>query len=286
MGNSGHSWESLRNRIISKGKYYSILEDIKNVPGYATIDGVEEISQKHDVHENIVKSIRSNYLQTKIKINLPKVSRKIEEIYGKYKLGVSIEELCREYNFPAISLLRLFLKKQGFDKPTINELWKETPDSGEIWNRISNDMLRKDWQVCLYSEDIASKKVSGNKESVASIVEGKICAKVDKLGISYKTEEQLKKEEAPATPDLLFTDEGLKVGNEEITWIEVKSFFGFPQSPYRGILKQVERNNTLFGTGLLIHKAGIVDSLVWKYKKLCVVMTGEQFDYFTDNYKT
>ncbi len=281
------NWESIDSRIVNDEKHNAIFDDICNVPGYVTLDGVKEISEIHGVHENIVKSLRSNHLRNKIRVNARRISRKIGHISKQYIQGISIEELSREYDYPKVNILRKILGKEyGLDRDATSHLWRESPDSELIWEDINNEVLRKDWEASINSDEITSKVMTNNTQNVASVVEDKISVKLDRLGLKYKTEKDLREEGCGVTPDFLLTDGSLIVNRTEIKWIEVKSFFGYPSSPKdRNILSQIKKCNKKLGKyGILIHKAGIVASLPSKYDDLCIVMTGEQFDYFTENY--
>ena len=168
----------------------------------------------------IILSIRSNLMRERMIINHKKVLLLKSKIINDYNNGFDVLELSTKYDGSPLNILRLIFDDKYGKKLT--QLIRHNKilsfrDVKQLDLAISNDLY-----ALINQEEILKKSTE---------FELKIQKILDKLGVRYKTQEQLANEQikksniATNTPDFLILDD-LYINGHKINWIDAKNFYG------------------------------------------------------------
>lgn len=206
--------------------------------------------------KEIILSIRANLMREHmIKTHKKVISFKLN-IIKDYDNGMDILKLSTKYDGSPLNLMRLIFMDKYKNKLT--QLIKKnnimnSRDKKQLDISISNDLY------ALINQDEILKK-SCNFEL-------KIQNKLDLLGIRYKTQEQLAKEQikksniATNTPDFLILDD-LFINGKKIKWIDAKNFYGLnTQYIIKRIKHQTKKYLDAWGAGSIIFNLGFCSEL-------------------------
>ena len=209
--------------------------------------------------EEIILSIRANLMRDHMIKNHKKVVSNKSHIVKDYNVGMDILKLSAKYDGSPLNLMRLiFMEKykkkltQLIQKNTILNL----RDKKQLDIAISNDLY-----ALINQNEILKKSTD---------FELKIQNKLDSLGIKYKTQEQLAKEQikksniATNTPDFLILDD-LFINGKKIKWIDAKNFYGLNTEYIRKRIKhQTKKYLDAWGPGAIIFNLGFCSELKLK----------------------
>ena len=204
----------------------------------------------------IILSIRANLMRAHMIINHKKVVSSGHKIINDYNNGMGVLELSSKYDGSPLNILRLVFTSKY--KKKLTQLIKENKilssrDVSQLDLAISNDLyaLINQYEVLKKSREF----------------ELKIQKILDKLGVRYKTQEQLAREQieqsdkAINTPDFLILDD-LWINGQKINWIDAKNFYGL-NTPYlkKRIKQQTNKYLDVWGSGSIIFSLGFSSRL-------------------------
>lgn len=185
-----------------------------------------------------------------------KVISSKSNIINDYNNGIDILKLSTKYDGSPLNLMRLIFMDKYKKKLTqliIKNKILNSIDKKQLDIAIANDLY------ALINQDEVLKK-SNNFEL-------KIQNKLDLLGIRYKTQEQLTKEQikksniATNTPDFLILDD-LFINGKKIKWIDAKNFYGLnTQYIKKRIKQQTKKYLDAWGSGSIIFNLGFCSKL-------------------------
>lgn len=229
--------EKIYNKIINKFKSTSI-----KLPEYFCPE--------------IILSIRANLMRSHMIKNHKKLITNKLNIMEDYKNGMGVLELSTKYDGSPLNILRLVFSSKY--KKKLTQIIKKknilsTRDSLQLDLAISNDLY------ALINQDEVLKKSTDFELKIQKIL--------DKLGIRYKTQEQLAKEQieqndkATNTPDFLILDD-LWINGQKINWIDAKNFYGLnTQYVVKRIKHQTKKYINAWGTGSIVFNLGFSSKL-------------------------
>jgi hypothetical protein len=204
----------------------------------------------------IILSIRANLMRSHMICNHIKVLGMGNKIINDYKNGMGILDLSTKYDGSPLNILRLIFSDK-YKKKLIylikhNKILSSS-DASQLDIAISNDLY------ALINQDQVLKKSTDFELKIQTIL--------DKLGIRYKTQEQLAKEQieesdkATNTPDFLILDD-LWINGQKINWIDAKNFYGLnTQYLIKRIKHQTKKYINAWGTGSIIFNLGFSSKL-------------------------
>lgn len=204
----------------------------------------------------IILSIRANLMRSHMIINHKKVVSLGSMIINDYNNGMGVLELSSKYDGSPLNILRLIFASKY--KKKLTQLIKSkkilsSEDTTQLDLAISNDLY------ALINQDKVLKKSTEFELSIQEIL--------DKLGIQYKTQEQLAQEQieesdkAINTPDFLILDD-LWINGKKINWIDAKNFYGLnTQYIKKRIKHQTKKYLDVWGSGSIIFSLGFSSEL-------------------------
>ncbi len=206
--------------------------------------------------EGIILSIRANLMREHIIKRHKKILALKYDIINDYKNGIGILKLSTKYDGSPLNLLRIIFDDKYKKKLTQiinnkNILTKR--DNNELDTAISNDLY------ALINQTEVLKKSSDFEFLIQKLL--------NSMGIKYKTQEQLAREQikksniATNTPDFLILDD-LIINGVKINWIDAKNFFGLDTSYIKKRIKhQTKKYLDAWGTGAIIFNLGFGSKL-------------------------
>lgn len=204
----------------------------------------------------IILSIRANLMRAHMITNHKKVVLSGNKIINDYNNGIGVLELSSKYDGSPLNILRLVFASKY--KKKLTQLIKgnkilSSRDATQLDLAISNDLY------ALINQDKVLKKSTEFELKIQEIL--------DKLGIRYKTQEQLAQEQieqsdkATNTPDFLILD-NLWINGQKINWIDAKNFYGLNTQYLRKRIKhQTKKYLDAWGTGSIIFSLGFSSGL-------------------------
>jgi len=204
----------------------------------------------------IILSIRANLMRAHMIDNHKNVLNQEKKIINDYNNGMGVLELSTKYDGSPLNILRLVYTSKY--KKKLTQLIKSNKilSSRDIFQldlAVSNDLY------ALINQDEVLKKSSDFELKIQKIL--------DKLGIRYKTQEQLAQEQikesekATNTPDFLILDD-LWINGEKINWIDAKNFYGLnTQYLKKRIKHQTKKYINAWGSGSIIFSLGFSSGL-------------------------
>lgn len=241
--------KKIKNRIM-KDRSFKIMSDI-----------IPELSQKLDISEKIIHSAR-NMILVDLSANTSNVvNNNITSYYVKYnpdfstkkKIKQHIEHFCHFYNCHPPTTYKMICK-----------FFVQFKEFAEKYRRyqitFDNDLYDELLQDDINNPDRTKNVARNAKESEEKFI--KLFADV---GIEFKTEDQLKKEntnnEKIVTPDIKLIS-SVTLNGKEIKWIEFKSQVCRGEGIiYRNNLKQIKRYVDTLGPGAVFYDLGVVENI-------------------------
>ncbi len=250
---------------VNKDRDYSLDNDKKQSLMRFTIKK-EKLSLSVEQALSIGRIININ----KITKNYNKVMHQINNIKREYKNGTDILALSKKYDFPPLTILYNIFETSSFETSSfeqsismkdIKALFKGTSDYNPLTGR---DLEQYDIAERNDATGAHNQKLNTEKSMQNEMIFNEYWRK---LGIKFKTENDLKREQiaergnAFSTPDILFIDE-VYINDERIFWLDYKDYIG-TDIPilYQSNKKQAHKYNLLWGHGAFCYKYSFIEGL-------------------------
>jgi hypothetical protein len=229
--------------------------------GWLEEDRVTEIAKKIDKYPISLEqalSLRSALNQEKSVYSHGRIMSRSNELKRRYDAGQGIISLSTKFDAPPVNTFRAILTGRGWTKTRIKETLKNPSKL--------NDRDKKEFQLAEQHDKVSSVNQS-ETQSAAEIFEDILCNYFSSLGVRFRRQEDLLKEQkelegrAIITPDLLFLDD-VRINGIPCAWIDAKHFFGADlKFPKKKTQKQVDRYVNEYGHGGIVYRHGFCDSL-------------------------
>jgi len=216
------------------------------------------------------------------------LQKKVESVKRKYhafaaRIDEIVEYWKRFRKFPRwltltpVMKVRLLLKGLGYSVKMTSKLLKEP-------EKIEDEDLRKIIVKAVIKDYVYSPLAVKLHHSRGKLGEKIIEIELEKLGVEFKTERELKGK-FPKTPDFFFEDP-VTLDGREIRWIESKAMFGDPKTHQMFEKKQYSKYRELFGEGYVVYWFGCVegiDSFVFQVKSTLKYALFDMKIYISDS---
>ena len=208
---------------------------------------LQSFLQKNEIKFKYVNAIRNNHITNHIIQQHHKIVYKKAKILKEYERGESVLELSKKYDYPPFGLSKIL---------NINIDIPENLDS------FTNPKISK---------------MVNEKSYRFEIVLGE---KLKKLGLKFRTQEDLIAQGVSPTPDFLFDEEITLNSGEKIIWIDAKNSFGGNNKFTKSRLKkQNDKYIKHFGHGMFVfrysYSEGIKldNTILSEFKQLRKILT-------------
>lgn len=212
--------------------------------------------QTNNFSTKIILSIRANLMREHMMITHKKIISKEKLLISDYDSGIDLEQLVIKYDGSPLNLLRLIFQSKYHKKLT------------KIINKTnllsSRDKTQLDWAI---NHDVYALINQDEILTKSNDFEDKIKLVLDNLGIRYKTQSELAKEQmiesnkVTNTPDFLILDEFF-INGFKINWIDAKNFYGCgTKFMVKKIKSQTIKYINKWGSGSVIFNLGFNSEL-------------------------
>jgi hypothetical protein len=182
------------------------------------------------------------------------VKNQIQRIAAQYDQGTSLVEIADRAGFPPVLLAYLLFLHKGMPRKLF---WKYVRCPQDI----KDQRLRKEVMKAIETDIIYSPRGEEIQKERGHLGERRLFEWLDRRGISYMTERDLKKlKQYTKTPDVLFMHP-LVIGGKKVSWIESKANFGDVVEIRRNLGKQLIPYVKLFGHGIVVYWFGHVSDI-------------------------
>ncbi len=232
--------------------------------GWLNENRVSEIANKisnYPISLEQALSLRSALNQEKSVYSHGRLMSRSNELKRRYDSGQGVISLSKKFDAPPVNTFRAILTGRGWTKTRIKETLKSP---GKL-----NKRDKKEFEEAEEHDKVSSVNQS-ETQSAAEIFEDILCNYFTSMGVRFRRQEDLLKEQkesegrAIITPDLLFLDD-LRINGVPCAWIDAKHFFGADlKFPKKKTQKQVDRYVKEYGHGAIVYRHGFCQSLKLK----------------------
>ena len=180
------------------------------------------------------------------------VKKDIKKLAREWHRGESILRLARMMNFPPVLLGLMLSSEIGINRKLY---WKYIRDI----NTCHDKRLRKELQQIANEDLIYSPKGAQIQAARGEWGEKKLQEWLDKRGLKYRTEPDLRATHTK-TPDCLL-DTPIQIDGTKVHWIESKASFGDDIELRKNARRQLKPYTEMFGTGAVVYWFGFVEGI-------------------------
>lgn len=230
--------------------------------GFLPEERVQEIAAKLDgmpISLEQALSLRAALNQEKSVYSHSKLMRRSNELSRRYDSGESVIALSKRFDAPPVNTFRAILTGRGWTKTRIKDTLNKNPSKLNKRDREQFELAE--------SVDRVSSVNQTETQTAAEVFEEILCSYFESVGIRFRRQEELLKEQtkqegrAIITPDLLLLDD-VRINGVPCAWIDAKHFFGADlKFPKKKTQKQVDRYVAEYGQGALVYRHGFCDGL-------------------------
>ena len=230
--------------------------------GFLPEERVQEIAAKLDgmpITLEQALSLRAALNQEKSVYSHSKLMRRSNELSRRYDSGESVIALSKRFDAPPVNTFRAILTGRGWTKTRIKDTLNKNPSKLNKRDREQFELAE--------SVDRVSSVNQTETQTAAEVFEEILCSYFESVGIRFRRQEELLKEQtkqegrAIITPDLLLLDD-VRINGVPCAWIDAKHFFGADlKFPKKKTQKQVDRYVAEYGQGALVFRHGFCDGL-------------------------
>ena len=230
--------------------------------GFLPEKRVQEIAVKLDGMSITLEqalSLRAALNQEKSVYSHSKLMRRSNELSRRYDSGESVIALSKRFDAPPVNTFRAILTGRGWTKTRIKDTLNKNPSK----------LNKRDMEQFELAESVdrVSSVNQTETQTAAEVFEEILCDYFDSLGVRFRRQEDLLKEQkreegrAIITPDLLLLDD-VRINGVPCAWIDAKHFFGADlKFPKKKTQKQVDRYVAEYGQGAIVYRHGFCDGL-------------------------
>lgn len=223
---------------------------------YNTVNKNFSKIQTKNFSTQIISSIRANLMREHMILMHKKIISNEKKIINDYNSGIDLKDLVSKYDGSPLNLLRIIFQHKYHKKLT------KIISNTKILNQF--DKIQLDWAI---SHDAYALINQNEILTKSNEFEDKIAFILKKIGIKYKTQNDLVKEQikysnkATNTPDFLILD-NFFINGHKINWIDAKNFYGAKlKFMIKKIKSQTQKYIDTWGTGAIIYSLGFNSEL-------------------------
>ena len=178
------------------------------------------------------------------------IKNRAKSLLNQWNKGTSLVQISKNERFPPVLLSLIMMQENGMNR---KEFWKYIRDPKSAPDkRIRREFLEVVRDDIIYSPAGMDVQYQRGKKGEARLNEW-----LDRNGIEYRTEDEIKGEYAK-TPDNLLK-EPIEIQGMKVHWFESKANFGNAQEMKRNNKKQLIPYTEIFGPGIVVYWFGFVD---------------------------
>jgi hypothetical protein len=250
---------------LNKKPYKSYANISDNELNYIYNKTIKKFPEIKDIlSKDIIVSIKASFMKNHMINNHKNLIINSKKIIENYSNKLGILKISEKYDISPLNILRLVFKEKYNSKITnliANKYKLSEYDNNQLILAINNDIY-----ALIDNSEIQIESLKFEKD---------IQKILDNLNVTYKTQEELVKEQIQShgkpfnTPDFLIISK-FKINNNIINWIDAKNFYGSNiKFINKKIKEQTEKYIHEYGPGCIVFKLGFNENL--KYDKILLV---------------
>ena len=211
---------------------------------------------KYNINLEQIQSIRSFYIKNKMIKKHPYLLSNTQNILKDYAEKKNILLISKKYDGSPLNIMRIILTQTN-SKKKIKKLFNK-PELLDEYDYKQFEIAKNNDDFALINQYEIQKQAEEFETHIEEVLK--------RMGVKYKTQNQLSKEQiescgiAFSTPDFLIESE-LKINEHIIKWIDAKNFFGSNVSFMKTkIIDQTKKYIKNYGNGSIIFSLGFNES--------------------------
>ncbi|MDO9536950.1 MAG: TPD domain-containing protein [Thermoplasmata archaeon] len=177
------------------------------------------------------------------------VKNRAHKLLSQWKAGSTLAQIARNEIFPPVLLSLILMQQHGMPR---KEFWKYIRDPKSAPDkRIKKEFIDVVREDIIYSPAGMDVQYQRGKKG-----EARLCEWLDKNGLGYRTEDEIRGE-YQKTPDCLL-NEPVEINGMKVHWFESKANFGSAHEVKRNNKKQIHPYTEIFGPGIIVYWFGYV----------------------------
>jgi hypothetical protein len=216
----------------------------------ATLDDVRRLTQEEHWDEELLFVIHTHRVTRDATRRFYVVKRQVPKLAAQYRRGRTILDIAREWKFPPVLMGQILLGELGVPRKKVWQAFLH-PD------QVPDPRMRSEVEALLAADMIYSPHGMELQRERGRRGEDRLHQWLDRHGISYRTEEDLRGKFAK-TPDALLDSPIVFLG-QKLSWIESKANFGDDVELRKNLKRQLGPYTELFGEGAVVYWYGFVE---------------------------
>jgi hypothetical protein len=215
-----------------------------------TYDDVERIARAENFDPELLFVIHTHRVTRDATRRFYVVRRQVPRLISEWKRGRSIRDIADEWRFPPVLMGQQMLGELGIPRKKVWQTFLH-PETAP------DERIRREVEELLAADRIYSPQGMELQRERGRKGEDRLAAWLEKHGIGYRTEKDLRGKYAK-TPDALL-DEPIIHNGQKLAWIESKANFGDDVELRKNLRRQLAPYTELFGEGGVVYWYGYVD---------------------------
>lgn len=221
---------------------YSKLSDMHSV---------SRLSEKYHVSKHTLNVLLTQKIIRETKKNHSRVKVKAPRLLSRWRRGDSFLDISKDLFFPPVMVATILLAEMDFSRAKIRAMMKNP--------LLADDArLKRELSLVLKHDFVYSPSANREQARRGRLVEDGIGQWLSGLGLSFKTEEDSRREGMQKTPDFLL-GKSTTFSGRRVNWVESKATFGDFIEIRSDFRKQVRHYVELFGPGAVIYWYGFLE---------------------------
>ncbi|MDG6243935.1 MAG: C15orf41 family protein [Methanolobus sp.] len=215
-----------------------------------SVDDVKSVAKQFSQPVGTIHSILNQKTVSNVKRNFSKVKNNSAKHLKQWQKGKSITEISRKNDIPATLMVTMILKEMGIPKKGFIRNLDDYPEG-----RLKSEVIE-----AMESDYFFSPRAHEMHSEKGKLGESILAAWLAERGLSYRSEEDLRKEGFTKTPDFLL-NENIDVDGAKVSWIESKALFGDEKEHDYYIKKQFREYEENYGNGMIVYWYGFIEDI-------------------------
>jgi CDAN1-interacting nuclease 1 len=216
----------------------------------ATEEDVKAVAAAESWDEELLFVIHTHRVTRDATRRFYVVKRQVARLAAQWRHGRTVLDMAGEWKFPPVLMGQMLLGELGIPRK-------------KVWQTFLNpatapdERLRREVEELLAADPIYSPAGMDRQRERGQVGETRLYAWLEKHGIGYRTEKDLRGKYSK-TPDALL-DQPIMFYGQKITWIESKGNFGDDVELKKNLKRQLGPYTELFGEGAVVYWFGYID---------------------------
>jgi len=174
------------------------------------------------------------------------------DLAAEHARGATVLDLAKKYDLPPLAIAKQLLLETRYDAPTVRRLLREPT---ALPPRLAAEL------PAILAADLSSAPNQMATAAAAAAFERSVAARLRKLGVRFRTEDELKERGAALTPDILLTTP-VRINGHPVHWIDAKNYMWYgSRLTATSLARQAMKYAAAFGPGAMVFRAGAVRGL-------------------------